>query len=153
MEEKTYATNEILEELNISIFEFQLFLLNHRIVRNIGNKLVLFESYRDWMIEHERNIFGQSKFIWTQSGHDNLVKLIGHRSNGDKLYSTQLLLRETGVSNYSFLRRLIDNGIINYSNGNITLRDGYEDWGRIETGEGVSAQTDRRRCVGLSAHH
>ena len=150
MEEKTYTTDDILNELNISIFEFQLFLINRHIARNIGNKLVLFESYRDWMIEQEKNIFGQSKFIWTQLGHDHLVKLIGHRSNGDKLYSTQLLLRETGVSNYSFLRRLIDNGIINYSNGNITLRDEYGDWGRIETDEEVSMPSFKWTELGRS---
>ena len=132
MEEKTYTTDDILKELNISILEFQLFLINHRIARNLGNRLVLFESYRDWMIEQENDIFGRTKLVWTQLGHDNLVRLMSYLANRNGHYSTQSILQETGVSNYSFLRRLIDNGIIDYSNGNITLRDGYSDWGTIE---------------------
>lgn len=150
MEEKTYTTDDILNELNISILEFQLFLINHRIARNIGNKLVLFESYRDWMIEQENDIFGRTKLVWTQLGHDNLVRRMSYLANRNGLYSTQSILRETGVSNYSFLKRLIDNGIIDYSNGNIILRDDYSDWGKIEKDKEETLPTLRWTELGRS---
>ena len=150
MEKKTYTTEELLEELEIPEHIFRKTLFNRGIITSLNGEYTLPIEYLDWAVFYYFEGMSEQHLLWTQIGHDNLVKLIGHRSTDDKLYSTQLLLRETGASNYSFLRRLIDNGIINYSKGNITLRDGYSDWGRNETCEGVSMRSFKWTELGRS---